>query len=84
MRFVVPAMKCYPDPQPEKSHATKCRKSGSLSYYELWRMRPHRIAKDGRGTRQHGTPVDPGTVLSLYDVLSALIQCSHMVALLRI
>lgn len=37
-------------------------------------MWPHRIAKDDWdwGTRQHGTPVDPGTELSLYDMLSAL------------
>lgn len=39
-------------------------------------MQPRRIAKDdqGRSARQHGTPVDPGTELRLYDLLSPLIR----------
>jgi hypothetical protein len=43
-------------------------------------MEPRRIAKDdqGRSARQHGTPVDPGTELRLYDPLSPLIRIFTM------
>jgi hypothetical protein len=42
-------------------------------------MQPQRIAKDdqGRSACQHGTLVDPGTDLSLYDLLSPLILNSQ-------